>query len=117
MSEEVVSPLRVLIVDDDPRILTVFAKELDAQLTISVCATAAGGEHALDTPVVEKSSYRRHSSRHQHARPQWYPDRSRHTQESTRPSYCHVHRFQRERTLSEALTEGVKGFITKDEKC
>ena len=41
-------PLRVPIVDDDSRILTVFAKELDAQLIISVCATAAGGEHALD---------------------------------------------------------------------
>ena len=115
MSEEVVSPLRVLIVDDDPRILTVFAKELDAQLTISVCATAAGGEHALDTP-----SWRSHHidvilldismpglNGIQTAR-------AIHRNLPDLPIVMFT-AFSDERTLSEALTEGVKGFITKDE--
>lgn len=115
MSEEVVPPLRVLIVDDDPRILTVFAKELDAQLTISVCATAAGGEHALDTP-----SWRSHHidvilldismpglNGIQTAR-------AIHRNLPDLPIVMFT-AFSDERTLSEALTEGVKGFITKDE--
>ena len=115
MSEEVVSPLRVLIVDDDPRILTVFAQELDAQLTISVCATAAGGEHALDTP-----SWRSHHidvilldismpglNGIQTAR-------AIHRNLPDLPIVMFT-AFSDERTLSEALTEGVKGFITKDE--
>ena len=116
MSEEVVSPpLRVLIVDDDPRILTVFAKELDAQLTISVCATAAGGEHALDTP-----SWRSHHidvilldismpglNGIQTAR-------AIHRNLPDLPIVMFT-AFSDEKTLSEALTEGVKGFITKDE--
>lgn len=108
-------PLRVLIVDDDPRILTVFAKELDAQLTISVCATAAGGEHALDTP-----SWRSHHidvilldismpglNGIQTAR-------AIHRNLPDLPIVMFT-AFSDERTLSEALTEGVKGFITKDE--
>ena len=108
-------PLRVPIVDDDPRILTVFAKELDAQLTISVCATAAGGEHALDTP-----SWRSHHidvilldismpglNGIQTAR-------AIHRNLPDLPIVMFT-AFSDERTLSEALTEGVKGFITKDE--
>ena len=55
MTDGPIVPVRVMIVDDDPLILTVFTKELDAQPTVSVCATAAGGEQALET-----LSWRRH---------------------------------------------------------
>ena len=41
-------PLRVLIVDDDPRIRGDFANQLDAQPSIAVSATASRSDQALD---------------------------------------------------------------------
>lgn len=49
MTDGTVVPVRVMMVDDDPFILTVFAEQLDAQPSVSVCATAAGGGQALKT--------------------------------------------------------------------
>ena len=115
MTDGPIVPVRVMIVDDDPLILTVFTKELDAQPTVSVCATAAGGEQALET-----LSWRRHHidvilldismpglNGIQTAR-------AIHRKLPDLPIVMFT-AFNDEKTLSEALTEGVKGFITKDE--
>lgn len=115
MTDGPIVPVRVMIVDDDPLILTVFTKELDAQPTVSVCATAAGGEQALET-----LSSRRHridvvlldismpgldgiqTARAIHHQ---YPELS----------LVMFTALSCDDTLAETLAEGVNGFITKDE--
>ena len=113
MTDGPIVPVRVMIVDDDPLILTVFTKELDAQPTVSVCATAAGGEQALET-----LSSRRHRidvvlldismpglNGIQTAR-------AIHRKLPDLPIVMFT-AFNDEKTLSEALTEGVKGLLQK----
>ena len=113
MTDGPIVPVRVMIVDDDPLILTVFTKELDAQPTVSVCATAAGGEQALET-----LSWRRHHidvilldismpglNGIQTAR-------AIHRNLPDLPIVMFT-AFNDEKTLSEALTEGVKGLLQK----
>lgn len=58
MTDGPIVPVRVMMVDDDPLVLTVFAKELDAQPTVSVCATATGGEQAGEAPAGSTASSR-----------------------------------------------------------
>ena len=113
MTDGPIVPVRVMMVDDDPLVLTVFAKELDAQPTVSVCATAAGGEQALET-----LSSRRHRidvvlldismpglNGIQTAR-------AIHRKLPDLPIVMFT-AFNDEKTLSEALTEGVKGLLQK----
>lgn len=109
MSEEVVSPpLRVLIVDDDPRIRGDFANQLDAQPSIAVSATASRSDQALDLLSTDE----------------------RRTDAALIDSTATVRIIHQERpripvimfttlrdddTLDKALDEEVSGFITKDE--
>lgn len=115
MTDGTVVPVRVMMVDDDPFILTVFAEQLDAQPSVSVCATAAGGGQALKTL----------SSRSHHINVVLLdismPDldgiqtaRAIHKQYPEIPLVVFT-AFSRDDMLAEALAEGVNGFITKDE--
>ena len=115
MTDGTVVPVRVMMVDDDPFILTVFAEQLDAQPSVSVCATAAGGgqalktlssrSHCIDVVLLDISM----------------PDldgiqtaRAIHKQYPEIPLVVFT-AFSRDDMLAEALAEGVNGFITKDE--
>ena len=115
MTDGTVAPVRVMMVDDDPFILTVFAEQLDAQPSVSVCATAAGGGQALKT--LSSRSHRIDVVLLDISMPDLdgiQTARAIHKQYPELPLVVFT-AFSRDDMLAEALAEGVNGFITKDE--
>lgn len=101
-------PLRVLIVDDDPRIRGDFANQLDAQPSIAVSATASRSDQALDLLSTDERRtdaaliYSTATVRIIH-------------QERPRIPVIMFTTLRDDDTLDKALDEEVSGFITKDE--
>ncbi|WP_315584064.1 response regulator transcription factor [Actinomyces viscosus] len=115
MPSHTLRSLRVLIVDDDPVIRTTFAEQLDTQRAITVVAAASGGRQAIsllmtgqqpvDVVLLDSDM----------------PDMD--GAQTAREIYRRFPKmpivmftvFSRDEMLTDALAEGVNGFITKDE--
>ena len=115
MPNHTLRSLRVLIVDDDPVIRTTFAEQLDAQRAVTVVAAASGGRQAirllmtgqqpidvvlLDSDMPDMDGAQTAKAIHQRL---------------PRMPIVMFTVFSRDEMLSDALAEGVSGFITKDE--
>ena len=115
MPNHTVRSLRVLIVDDDPVIRTTFAEQLDAQRTVTVVAAASGGRQAIsllmtgqqpiDVVLLDSDMPDMDGAQTAKAIHQRFP----------RMPIVMFTVFSRDEMLSDALAEGVSGFITKDE--
>ena len=108
MPEETASPLRVLIVDDDPRIRGDFANQLDAHPSIAVSATASRSDQALD--LLSTDERRTDAALIDGTA----TVRTIH-QERPRIPVIMFTTLRNDDTLDKALDEEVSGFITKDE--
>ena len=115
MPNHTVRSLRVLIVDDDPVIRTTFAEQLDAQRAVTVVAAASGGRQAIsllmtgqqpiDVVLLDSDMPDMDGAQTAKAIHQRFP----------RMPIVMFTVFSRDEMLSDALAEGVSGFITKDE--
>lgn len=101
-------PLRVLIVDDDPRIRGDFANQLDARPSIAVSATASRSDQALDLLSTDER-------RTDAALIDGTATVRIIHQERPRIPVIMFTTFRNDDTLDKALDEEVSGFITKDE--
>ena len=107
MPEETASPLRVLIVDDDPRIRGDFANQLDAHPSIAVSATASRSDQALDLLSTDER-------RTDAALIDGTATVRIIHQERPRIPVIMFTTLRDDDTLDKALDEEVRGFITKD---
>ena len=107
--------LRVLIVDDDPLIRTTFAEQLDTQRAITVVAAASSGRQAIsllmtgqqpiDVVLLDSDMPDMDGAQTARAIYERFP----------RMPIVMFTVFSRDEMLTDALAEGVNGFITKDE--
>ena len=107
--------LRVLIVDDDPLIRTTFAEQLDTQRAITVVAAASSGRQAIsllmtgqqpiDVVLLDSDMPDMDGAQTARAIYERFP----------KMPIVMFTVFSRDEMLTEALAEGVNGFITKDE--
>ncbi len=115
MPSHTLRSLRVLIVDDDPLIRTTFAEQLDSQRAITVVAAASGGRQAIsllmtgqqpiDVVLLDSDMPDMDGARTARAIYERFP----------RMPIVMFTVFSRDEMLTDALAEGVNGFITKDE--
>ncbi|MBE6474305.1 MAG: response regulator transcription factor [Actinomyces succiniciruminis] len=112
---EVTPPLRILIVDDDPLIRTVFAEQIDAQPTVAVVTTAENGMTALD--LLSRGNLEIDVALVDIDMPGLSGPHTARAIIQNHPGIAVVMFtvFRREDSLRDALAEGVSGFITKDE--
>ena len=115
MPNHTLRSLRVLIVDDDPLIRTTFAEQLDSQRAITVVAAASGGRQAIsllmtgqqpiDVVLLDSDMPDMDGAQTARAIYERFP----------RMPIVMFTVFSRDEMLTDALAEGVNGFITKDE--
>jgi len=114
MPSHTLRSLRVLIVDDDPLIRTTFAEQLDSQRAITVVAAASGrqaisllmtGQQPVDVVLLDSDMPDMDGAQTARAIYERFP----------RMPIVMFTVFSRDEMLTDALAEGVNGFITKDE--
>ena len=110
MPSHTLRSLRVLIVDDDPLIRTTFAEQLDSQRAITVVAAASGGllmtgQQPIDVVLLDSDMPDMDGAQTARAIYERFP----------RMPIVMFTVFSRDEMLTDALAEGVNGFITKDE--
>ncbi|RAX19381.1 DNA-binding response regulator [Actinomyces sp. Z5] len=112
---EVTPPLRIMIVDDDPLIRTVFAEQIDAQPPVTVVTTAENGMAALD--LLSRGNLEIDVALVDIDMPGLSGPHTARAIIQNHPGIAVVMFtvFRREDSLRDALAEGVSGFITKDE--
>ncbi|WP_103063896.1 response regulator [Actinomyces qiguomingii] len=112
---DVTPSLRIMIVDDDPLIRTVFAEQIDAQPTVAVVATAENGMTALE--LLSRGNLEIDVALVDIDMPGLSGPQTARAIIQSHPGIAVVMFtvFRREDALRDALAEGVSGFITKDE--
>ena len=113
--------IHALVVDDQEAVRAGFAALLETQSDITVVATAADGEEAVQ--LSRAASARRRADGHPNARPRWHrrhPPHLRHHHRQIAPRVLVLTTFDLDEYVYDALQAGASGFFLKDvrpERC